>query len=137
MFTIVQLAKQTELTIETIRFYEKKTLIQPESRSESGYRLYDTQTVERLLSIKRAKALGFTIAEIGELLQITDLTSNTELSCEPVNLLTREKLTSIEDKIATLNRIKDKLRPLLDTCSSHEQIQDCPIVQNITDNNNT
>jgi len=68
--TIGRLAKQVSIGIETIRFYERQGLIEPPPRTDSNYRVYPEEEVNRLRFIKRAKNLGFTLSEIKELLFI-------------------------------------------------------------------
>ena len=68
-FTIGRLAKQADVGIDTIRFYERRGLLPPPSRTSSGYRLYGEDTITRLRFVRRAKALGFTLDEIENLLQ--------------------------------------------------------------------
>ena len=65
---IGKVAKQVGMTVETIRFYEKQSLVNPPRRNESGYRDYPADIVPHLSFIKRAKELGFSLKEIRELL---------------------------------------------------------------------
>lgn len=66
--TIGQVAKQVGIGVETVRFYERQGLIEDPPRTSLGYRQYPPDTVERLRFIRRAKDLGFSLGEIGELL---------------------------------------------------------------------
>jgi DNA-binding transcriptional MerR regulator len=68
--TIGQLAKQAEVNIDTIRYYERRGLLSPQSRRESGYRQYLNDAVVRIRFIKHAKELGFSLDEIAELLSL-------------------------------------------------------------------
>jgi DNA-binding transcriptional MerR regulator len=68
--TIGQIARQAEVGVETLRFYERQGLLEAPARKESGYRQYTADVVARLGFIKRAKELGFTLMEIGELLAL-------------------------------------------------------------------
>jgi len=131
VYTIGQLAKHSELTIETIRFYERKDLLKPDARSVAGYRLYNKLSIEKLVSIKRAKSLGFTLNEIRELLDLTDQTDDKNTTCESINNLAQEKLIDIEQKISQLNIICQKLLPLLNECNTNEVLEQCPIVRSI------
>jgi len=78
---IEQLAKDVGVNIETIRYYEPLNLLSPTSRMPSGYRLYDRNAQQRLWFIKNAQALGFTLHEIEELL---DLLVSSKASCADV-----------------------------------------------------
>ncbi len=68
---IGEIAKRCGIGIETIRYYEREGLLLEPERRPSGYRQYDESTVERLEYIRRAKELGFTLAEIRELLDLS------------------------------------------------------------------
>src|SRR5262245_14308151 len=70
LMTIGQVARQGGVGVETVRFYERRGLLQEPSRKESGYRHYGDETVSRLRFIRRAKELGFSLKEIGELLTL-------------------------------------------------------------------
>lgn len=70
MFQIGELAKRCGVTADTLRFYEKNNLIAPASRSESGYRLYDENNQKQVTFILKSKALGLSLDEIKELLEI-------------------------------------------------------------------
>lgn len=67
-----QLAQRAQINLETVRFYEQKGLLTPPSRTAAGYRKFAESTVDRLAFVKRAKALGFSLDEIRELLVIQD-----------------------------------------------------------------
>ena len=69
-FTIGQVAKLAGVGVETVRFYERKGLLEEPERTESGYRQFDENVVNRLLFIRRAKELGFTLNEIKGLLEL-------------------------------------------------------------------
>ena len=69
-FTIGQMAKQAGVNIETVRFYEREGLIPEPPRKASGYRQYSPDFVKRILFIKRAQTLGFSLKEIAELLDL-------------------------------------------------------------------
>ena len=124
--TIGQVAKRAEIGVETVRFYEREGLIHKPSRLPSGYRQYESDVVDRLRFIRRAKDLGFTLREIKELLELRLDPSST---CEDVNQRARAKIDDIDSKIAALQRIKQALVRLTDTCSGRRKISDCPILE--------
>ena len=68
MYTISKLAKEANVGVETVRFYERKGLLEQPIKPIQGYRQYTEQALSRLLFIKRAQYLGFTLAEISSLL---------------------------------------------------------------------
>ena len=69
--TIGKLAKEADIGIETVRFYERQGLVAPPPRTESNYRVYPEEEVARIKFIKRAKALGFTLNEVKDLLAVS------------------------------------------------------------------
>jgi Cu(I)-responsive transcriptional regulator len=123
--TIGKLAESSGLSPDTIRFYEKRELIGPVSRTESGYRLYDSTVVGRLEFIMRAKEVGFTLDEIHQLLVLRDDPTG---SCAAVKEQGHQKMLEIDRKIQALNRMKETLMPLLMECSGEGPRSKCPIL---------
>lgn len=114
MYRIGKLAQLCDVKTDTLRFYEKHGLLQPSSRSDSGYRFYTEQDANRLRFILRAKAVGFTLAEIAELLSIEANKAN--WSCADVKGLVDLKLEQIKVKIAQLDAFKQTLETLSHAC---------------------
>lgn len=124
--TIGQVAKRAGIGIETIRFYEREGLIQDPPRSGSGYRLYPLETIDRLLFTRRAKALGFSLKEIRELLS---LSVSPDATCEDVRQRAQAKLKAIENKIETLERMKTVLAEIAAACRGKGPASECPILE--------
>ena len=124
-FTIGKIAKAAGLGGETVRFYERLGLIAEPGRSGSGYRQYRPETVRRLQFIVRAKALGFTLQEIGKLL---DLRATPGAGCADVQARAEAKITDIEERIAQLNAMKRVLGELVAQCRSEGPLSECPIL---------
>src|SRR5947208_10875572 len=101
--TIGQVAKYAGVGVETLRFYEREGLIEEPPRRESGYRQYSADVVKRILFIKRAKELGFSLGEIQELLS---LRVDPETTCTDVKRQAEARIADIEHKIADLVRMK-------------------------------
>ncbi|NAW63308.1 Zn(2+)-responsive transcriptional regulator [Vibrio sp. V31_P5A7T61] len=114
MFQIGELAKRCGVSSDTLRFYEKNGLIKPAGRRESGYRLYSEANQRQVSFILKAKALGLSLDEIKELLEIK--LEATEHSCAEVKSITSAKLTLIDEKIAELTRIRIALKKINDAC---------------------
>lgn len=126
MFTIGKVASQTELSTNALRFYEREGLICPVSKSPSGYRLYGADTVTRLKFIKQAQHCGFTLNEIGELL---NLRSRDSACCSDVRRLAVEKKLQLDDKIRMMQGMSEALGILIEDCSEQDRpIADCPIL---------
>jgi len=126
--TIGKLAKQADVGIDTIRFYERRGLLPQPQRTASGYRLYSDATVERLQFIRRAKSLGFSLEEITALLKLQDKGGPKAR----VKALTTRKLEQIETKIDDLTKMRDVLRELNQECSGAGDIAGCPIIEALT-----
>ena len=126
--TIGQLAKRTEIGLETIRFYEREGLIEPPPRRSSGYRAYPPDAVQRLRFIRTAKELGFSLKEIGELLA---LRVDPVKTCAPVKTIAEDKIMDIEKRIRTLQRMRRTLHNLVTACEAREATSDCPILDSL------
>ena len=125
MYTISKLAKEANVGVETVRFYERKGLLEQPIKPIQGYRQYTEQALSRLLFIKRAQYLGFTLAEISSLLILS--ASN----CEDVQQLAEQKLAVIEDKLRDLLNLKESLVSLVSDCKNNPSDKDCPIIQSL------
>jgi len=133
MYRIGELAKLCEVKADTLRFYEKHGLFVPSSRSDSGYRLYNESDAERLRFILRAKAVGFTLAEITELLSIELDKSN--WACADVKGLVDSKLIQVNEKISELNHFQVSLQRLSDACcGGPESAEHCSILEALESN---
>jgi Hg(II)-responsive transcriptional regulator len=124
--TIGQLARQAGVGIETVRFYERKGLLEEPARRASGYRQYDEEVVVRLHFIRRAKELGFTLREIADLLALRD---DPDTSRADVRQRAVAKVADIEARIRDLQRMKDALRRLAATCQGDGPAVTCPILE--------
>src|SRR5262249_38335436 len=137
---IGKVARVTGLSVDTIRFYEKERLLREPERSEGGFRFYSARDIENLHFIHRAQELGFSLAEIRELLVIQD--ERTE-SCPHVRDLIRNRLATVRGKIEDLKRLERHLTQALGKCEgalgggkaglSHEQ---CPVLEEIAGRKN-
>lgn len=123
---IGDLAKQSGLGVETLRFYEQRGLIEPAGRRSSGYRIYNPQTLHRLHFIQKAKAIGFSLEEIKQLLE---LNQHVNQSCHGVREQVTTKLASVESRIQDLLALRQSLHSLLQACDGSAPIADCPILQ--------
>ncbi len=130
--TIGKLAAAAGVGRETIRYYERMGLLESPPRSAAGYRHYPHDAVDRLRFIRRAQELGFTLAEIIELL---GLRIDEVSACGAVEARAREKLANVEDKIGDLRRIGDALTRLVEKCEAREPTSDCPILEQLEERN--
>lgn len=122
---IGELARAADVGVDTIRFYEREGLIAAPPRRESGYRQYPPDTVRRVRFIRRAKDLGFTLKEIGELLS---LRVDPDTSCADVRQVAKDKLADVRQRIAELQRIEIVLDRLARSCRGRGPTSECPIL---------
>ncbi len=127
---IGELAKQAGAGIDTVRFYEREGLLPAPQRRASGYRAYEPGDVVRLRFIRRAKALGFTLAEIRDLLA---LSSRRNDDMAGLKASATEKLADIEVRLVELTRVRDGLCVLLEECPGHGPLEQCPILHALVD----
>lgn len=128
---IGQVSQRTGLSVDTIRFYEKQTLIPVPQRSRSGYRVYTEQDIDRLKFIGRAQGLGFSLMEIRELVLVESTGPN---RCSHVQDLIAAKIAQVQEKIVELNRLRLRLTEaqrqcrdaLVGACDS-----ECPVLQEL------
>lgn len=122
---IGEVAKRSGIGIETIRYYEREGLLLEPERRPSGYRQYDESTLERLEYIRRAKELGFTLAEIRELLE---LSFAAHAGCDHIRQRAEAKIADIEGKIRNLLQMKRSLGKIVAQCRAKNTADDCPLV---------
>ncbi len=124
MKTIGKLAKDLEVSVETIRFYERKGLIEQPLKPESGYRLYSNTLADQLKFILKAKALGFTLNEISSLISLSG-------NCADVESMGLKKLRLIRDKIADLQRLEKVIQDMTNSCKANQDPNFCPIINSL------
>lgn len=129
--TIGTLAKAVGVNIQTVRYYERLRLLGPSARRPSGYRIYGEDEVRRLRFIKNAQALGFTLQEIAELL---NLKASTRTRCGDVQRKAEDKLRCVEVKMQDLQALARALRNLIRTCRAGQPIEHCQILHHLEKN---
>ena len=126
MFTIGKLASLTDVSNDTLRYYEQEGLIEPPGKSLAGYRLYDDQSARRIRFIKHAQQCGFTLAQIRELLL---LRSRDAACCGDVRKRAIEKKLQIESKIKAMKAMSRALDQLIAECANETNpVKDCTII---------
>jgi DNA-binding transcriptional MerR regulator len=103
---ISDLARQVGVATSKVRYYEEIGLLPPADRTDSGYRVYNQDDVERLRFIQRAKALDFSLEEIREILALRD---HDEAPCAYVISQIKVKIDEIDRRMAALARLKEDL----------------------------
>jgi MerR family mercuric resistance operon transcriptional regulator len=124
--TCGQLAKSAGVNVETLRYYERRGLMPKPARASSGYRLYTSDAVRRLRFIKRAQALGFTLDEIRELLDLRVRRGASQ--CANIRQRASAKAGEVEAKLKSLRRIKRAFERLVASCDGKGPADACPIL---------
>lgn len=128
LLTIGELAQRCEINLETLRYYERMGLMPPPPRSQAGHRQYGESSADRLVFIRRAQSLGFSLIEIKELLELRR--HNDDLCLDVVHRIDA-KLQEVEKKIADLKAMQRALGTMKELCQGECLIGDCPILENL------
>ncbi|WP_034491960.1 MerR family transcriptional regulator [Afifella pfennigii] len=123
--SIGALAAATDTKVVTIRYYEKIGLLPAPPRSAGNYRLYRQSHLDRLRFIRRCRALGFTLEEVRELLE---LSAETERDCGKVDQLVSAHLVDVQRKIADLEKLAAELRRIHASCRGGT-VGECRIIE--------
>lgn len=124
--TIGKIATLAKVSTDTLRYYERECLIEPTTKSDGGYRLYDHDALRRIHFIKQAQQCGFTLAEIRALLT---LRQSDAACCHDVRRLALEKRLQLEAKIKAMKVMSKALHNLIEACSVDSRpLDDCPIL---------
>jgi Hg(II)-responsive transcriptional regulator len=125
--TIGKLAKAAGVGIETIRYYQKRSLL-PIPDASGAYRHYPISLCNRIRFIKRAQELGFSLDEIAELLSLED-----GIDRESIRRIAKERLGEIQTKLADLKRMDIALSQLIHKCEHTGKEQPCPIISTLVE----
>ena len=120
--TIGRLAGEANVPTSTVRFYERRGLLSPKSRSPHGYRRYDQTSVRRLRFIRAAQDSGFSLDDIARLLALRD---HPDEDCQDVQQIIGDRLAVIGDQIARLRRVEAVLDDALTECRTCSVAQGC------------
>jgi MerR family transcriptional regulator, copper efflux regulator len=128
LLRIGQLKDRTQIPVKTIRYYETLGLIEAETRTEGGFRLFSPAIEHRLDFIKRAQRLGLSLQEIGEILQIRD---RDEQPCQVVKQKLQAKIQAIDEQLRQLSLLKAQLSELMTAQGDRplEQGVICPVIE--------
>jgi Hg(II)-responsive transcriptional regulator len=121
-----ELAREGNVNVETIRYYERRGLLPKPRRTPSGYRNFSGDYVQRLRFIRHAQELGFTLKEVKELLTIRIRAGS---SCADVRRRAEAKVAAVDEKIQQLQAIRDALVKLVAKCSGQGPLASCSILE--------
>lgn len=127
--TISKAATNAGVGVETIRFYERKGLIeQPPKPLDGGFRIYPEETVQRVRFIRQAQEIGFSLREIEELLS---LRADPSADCSEVRQRAAAKLEEVDRKLEQLGRIRSALDELIAACPGRGALRACSIMESL------
>lgn len=125
--TIGKLAEQAGVGVETVRFYQRKQLLRL-PKSDGTFRTYSNEDAQKIVFIKKAQELGFTLSEVKELLE---LNTKPHMTCGTVKAKTLLKIAEIKNKIRDLEQMKSSLETLAHACDANQdsirqyKVQEC------------
>lgn len=125
-FTIGRLASSAGVSVETIRYYQRRGLIPVPLRPQGGVRRYSDRDVARVRFIKRSQAVGFTLAEIEELLRL-----RTARSCRATRELAAAKLEVIDSRLQELGELRRELSRWVAECDANNEDSSCPVIEHL------
>lgn len=130
-FKIGQAAKAADVGIETIRFYERRGLIDRPAKPDGGARQYDHEMVRRIRFVRQAQTIGFSLKEIAELLS---LRTDPDADCADVRARAIVKREEVEARLAHLVQIRGALDGLIARCPGGGGVEACSILEAMNEN---
>ena len=124
--TVGKLAKQANVTIETIRYYQRIGLLEEPTKPATGYRLYPSECISRIQFIKRAQSCGFALKEILELITMDSG------HCADVQKMAEKKLQQIDAQIKDLTNLRTELDRLVKGCKTNQSIEHCSLIDTLS-----
>jgi MerR family mercuric resistance operon transcriptional regulator len=122
-YTIGALAQRTGIHLETIRYYQRRGLLEEPAKPPGGIRRYTDTHARRLRFIKDAQALGFSLEEVADLLALED-----GRQCREAGQLGAKKLATVRERLAQLRRIERALAQLVSQCDVNRGKVRCPLI---------
>ena len=126
-WTIGRVATLAGVTVETVRYYQRRGLVTTPPKPQRGQRRYNATIVQRIRFIRRAQALGFTLEEAANLLRL-----EVPGACAATRALAAHKVALIESKLHDLTVLHGVLSSLISQCAAGELVQGCPVIQAIS-----
>ncbi len=128
---IGEVARQTGVSVDALRFYEKERLLRPPSRTSGGFRLFSAQDIERVQFIRQVQELGFSLGEVKELLV---LRSGSVDACSRVRGMLEQKLIKVRHQIHELQKLENELQSAIKACETAQRRtrrhpQRCPVLE--------
>ena len=121
-------ARAAGVNVQTLRYYERRGLLDEPPRRESGYREYDRSAVRVVRFVKRAQELGFSLDEVEVLLELAD---GGPQNCDAAQGLARQRIAELDRRIADLLAMRGSLTQLVATCTRPRAERVCPLLGSI------
>ena len=128
--TTGDLADRAGVKLETIRFYERQGVLRRPPRTASGYRVFPCDAIDRIRFVKKAQVLGFSLAEIKELLAL-NIDPPAPGTCDEVRQRAQTKMKDVEEKMRSLQAMKDALGQVIDACRRRKPSGVCPLLASL------
>lgn len=125
-YTIGHLAKEGGVSVETVRYYQRRRLLAVPARRAGGFRHYGAEALERLRFIRRAQAIGLALEDVREILGL-----DRKRACGTTRALAAQRLELIEQKLKDLTLLRDALAALIHECDEHDG-PTCPILTRLS-----
>jgi MerR family mercuric resistance operon transcriptional regulator len=122
--TIGRVAACARVNVETVRYYQRRGLIEEPEKAFGKYRHYPQATIKRIQFIRRAQTLGFTLKDIAKLLCL-----DSETACATMREFAAQKVASLEQEISRLEAVHSSLSKLVCECDKHKKRGPCPIIE--------
>ena len=122
--TIGRVAASDGVNVETVRYYQRRRLIEEPRKVFGKYRHYPRATIQRIRFIKKAQELGFTLKDIAELLCL-----DSETACATIREFAAQKARSMGNEISRLKRMHTALSRLVRECDKQKRTGPCPIIE--------
>jgi MerR family transcriptional regulator, mercuric resistance operon regulatory protein len=126
-YTIGQLATEAGVSVETVRYYQRRKLIAEPKRPPGRVRRYGGADAQRLRFIKDAQRLGFSLSEVEELLSLLS-----PMSCSKTREIAAAKLNFVDERIKELKELREQFVHLLAACDTNTDEARCPIIERLT-----
>jgi Hg(II)-responsive transcriptional regulator len=121
-----QVARQSGVNIETLRYYERRGLLDVPPRRPSGYREYSEEAVRVIRFVKRAQELGFSLYEVETLLE---LAAGGPANCDAARTVATRKVEELDAKMRSIRAMQGSLRKLISTCELPRGQRECPLLE--------
>lgn len=125
---IGELALRAACDVETIRFYERESLLDVPAREANGYRRYDATHLVQLNFIRHCRSLGIKLDDVRRL---RSFQANPDLACDEINHLIDSQIERIHLQVESLRLLEQQLHTLRDTCHANQKVGECGIIKNL------